>query len=1026
MPLPKPILLFALQLLVLTGIAQQRIGDFTAYGRDNGLPQNAYHEVFESSDGYLWASSASGLFRFDGKRFLQINSLYSNPNSPADNNIVGFEEDNAGNLWIAGFFSGVSKYNLRSGRFRQYKRLSPDSTAAYGTFCVYKDKQGTIWIGTAGRGLAEYLPASDTFRLYYPEPTKTTDGSRRGDNFVTSIIEDTDDPNFFWISAFQGLYLFNKTTKQFTRFDCPIMIDEVTPLNAFLKLEQDANNIYLGTWFAGLVVFNKQTKTFSRVPYERKDRHPYHYAIGDAQMVSDSLLYLACMNDGLLCYNTRSRKLTPLLTQPDIPLRNVEINIQQVSLTKHAGLFAGGNSFIYQFHPRFTRFNQVLPYNSELKNNPNVATSLNSVAYDKYRNGYWMAVFNYPGLIFFDSSLSSSIRYPGRLDPQPWFDDVSVDGKQNVWSIDAYGVLYSFDTVSRTPVVAGNATTSINLPSGTKLLAIEEDGKGNTWLVGSNAIFNHNPVTNKLTTFSLPLQEIRSRNKNGIWRAALRCDSKGNAWVGTHAGLIHCDLASGSTHYYYKGSGGLASMVIKSLAIDRNDNIWIGYFNEGLQMFDTRQNKVVRSFTMEDGLPSMEINYLDCNAQNDILACTHSGLAIFKHKIGAWQYINTYDGLRRDYLDVPVFFSNGKTILDQANSFLVMDKGLNESYPDSIYTHITSISINGKPFQDELLPDYIHSLKLPSAVKDIKIEFSAMHWQFPFRTQYYYRVDNIHKQDEWIPVPEAVVNLTGLSSGQYGFHFYAVTADGVRTPERVLTITIRPPFWKTWWFRILLALLIMTLFYAIYKYRINQLRKLHDMRNTISRDLHDDIGASLGNISILNELAKRNIHDAATTTDYLDRAGEDIQHISESLSDIVWNINPRYDELNNLFIRMKRYAADMFDGRGIVYEISLPATTDNITLPMTRRRDFYLIFKEAIHNLVKYSQATKATIHVALEKGRLVLKVTDNGIGFDTGNVPKGNGLLNMKQRTEELRGSLKIKSVMNEGTSIVLVIPLS
>ena len=122
---------------------------------------------------------------------------------------------------------------------------------------------------------------------------------------------------------------------------------------------------------------------------------------------------------------------------------------------------------------------------------------------------------------------------------------------------------------------------------------------------------------------------------------------------------------------------------------------------------------------------------------------------------------------------------------------------------------------------------------------------------------------------------------------------------------------------------------------------------------------------------------------------------------------------------------MKRYAADMFDGRGIAYEISLPPVSDNISLPMTRRRDFYLIFKETIHNLVKYSQATQAVIHVILEKHRLVLKITDNGIGFNTGKVVKGNGLHNMRQRAKDLQGVLKIDSEIGKGTVVVLSIPL-
>ena len=202
------------------------------------MGQNTFSKVFESSNGYLWVGSSSGLFRFDGKRFQQISSLYYNPNSPADNNITDFEEDDAGNLWITGFRYGLTKYNLKTGRFRQYKRLSADSTETYGTPCIFKDDQGILWIGTAGRGLAKYLPNIDSFQLYYPDLLKATDGSKRAENNVTGILQDNNDINILWLSCLDGLYSFNKKNNAFTYYPFHYPGNENRNLNHSFCIEQ--------------------------------------------------------------------------------------------------------------------------------------------------------------------------------------------------------------------------------------------------------------------------------------------------------------------------------------------------------------------------------------------------------------------------------------------------------------------------------------------------------------------------------------------------------------------------------------------------------------------------------------------------------------------------------------------------------------------------------------------------------------------------------------------------------------------
>ncbi|MCA0234645.1 MAG: histidine kinase [Bacteroidetes bacterium] len=220
-----------------------------------------------------------------------------------------------------------------------------------------------------------------------------------------------------------------------------------------------------------------------------------------------------------------------------------------------------------------------------------------------------------------------------------------------------------------------------------------------------------------------------------------------------------------------------------------------------------------------------------------------------------------------------------------------------------------------------------------------------------------------------------------------------------------------------------MALLAWILFnrYQLRK-QLQEKEALLAIRNNISKDLHDEIGSSLTNVNILNELTKRTLSTPLQAQEYLQQAGESIQQISESLGDIVWNINPEYDDLQKILIRMRRYASDMLDGANIFYHLEFPDESSHFKLPMNKRRDFYLLYKEAINNMVKYSKATKAVVRLTLAENELSLLVQDNGIGFDVQTVRKGNGLNNMHYRAELLKSNLKIQSQPQQGTTIELV----
>lgn len=197
------------------------------------------------------------MVRFDGRRFKVFISEHENPNSPSDNVISDFAEDDKQNLWIGGFVQGVTRYNLKTGKFRRYPKLSADNMPEYGINRIFKDRKGDLWFATSGRGLAKYLPDKDTFQLFVPDRSKPFDGSSRGTNHVTGIAEDKKDQDLLWITCFDGLYSFNKQTTTFKKHP---YISRWSPDGNSLFImciEVDENNrLWLGTWFQGLMSFD--------------------------------------------------------------------------------------------------------------------------------------------------------------------------------------------------------------------------------------------------------------------------------------------------------------------------------------------------------------------------------------------------------------------------------------------------------------------------------------------------------------------------------------------------------------------------------------------------------------------------------------------------------------------------------------------------------------------------------------------------------------------------------------------------
>jgi two-component system sensor histidine kinase UhpB len=227
---------------------------------------------------------------------------------------------------------------------------------------------------------------------------------------------------------------------------------------------------------------------------------------------------------------------------------------------------------------------------------------------------------------------------------------------------------------------------------------------------------------------------------------------------------------------------------------------------------------------------------------------------------------------------------------------------------------------------------------------------------------------------------------------------------------------------------IALALVIVIALLLVNRYRvgnrIKRLAEIEQVRNTIARDLHDDIGSTLSTINIISKLA---MHENPKGNNlHLSRIAEQSAQMMESMTDIVWSINPDNDSLEKIAARMHLFTGEILEPQNIGYRFMGTESLTHLTLDTGKRKNLFLIFKEAVNNAAKYSGATEVEILLSHTEGKLRMTVSDNGCGFDEARINPGNGVKNMKARAQAINAHLALITAAGHGTRIELVLPIT
>jgi nitrate/nitrite-specific signal transduction histidine kinase len=299
-------------------------------------------------------------------------------------------------------------------------------------------------------------------------------------------------------------------------------------------------------------------------------------------------------------------------------------------------------------------------------------------------------------------------------------------------------------------------------------------------------------------------------------------------------------------------------------------------------------------------------------------------------------------------------------------------------------------------------------------------EFSFTTNDFDFPQEIYFRYRLLGASDQWLYSQGNNRTLFSiLKPGNYTFEVQASYNKSEWSRAQIFSFEITRPFWQSWWFIILALVLVSTVVFWIFKYRLQQKVNLLNMRNRISRDLHDDVGSSLSGIRIFSQMAEEKIDtDPVLARSYLQKVLTYCEGVLGSMNDIVWTINPDNDSFIKIYRKLHSYAASVAEPYRVKVNFSEAGLLNNHKFNMEDRKNLYLIAKEAINNAIKYSGCKNLKVDIRKVRDQLIMEICDDGKGFDPSTSLHGNGLRNMSERAQEMNANFDFKT-SSEGTTI-------
>ncbi len=1073
--------------------AQYQYLQFDHIGIEQGLSHSNVICMLQDSRGFMWFGTWDGLNKYDGYSIKVYKNDPQDNSSICHNYITGMVESKNGDLWIATEGGGVSRFNRNTEKFTsiKYDPANPNSLSNNSVQNIIEDEQGLVWIATAD-GLDRYNVRSNKVEHFRHSPN---DSNSLADNGIIYIHEDT--RKRIWIGTNNGLNLYDRANNKFIHYRHDDKDQSSIGNNIINTIFEDSHHrIWIGMDGAGMDLFDPATGKFTHFRHRDNDTNSIaNDVITSIAEDADGNLWIATENSGVSIYNYGKNRF--------FTVSNDRVDRESLSIN--------AINCIYR----------------DSKNNMWVGNFVNGVdlaSRDK------MKVTHYRNL-----------QSPNSLNNNQVLA-IMEDSKSRIWIGTDGGGLNLFDPKTENFTHFMNQKNNSQSICGDYVLTMCEDTKGNIWLgTWGKGVTVFNPQKNTYKHFKNDPKDPGSLNNNNAW--VIYQDRENNIWIGTSGGGVNLLNPDGKTFTHFKADPGnkesISDNYIVSFYEDREGLIWISTFGGGLNMFNKKTGKFTQ-YIHHDTRNSISSNSVSCVLEDDnrnLWIATRTGLNLLNKATGQFTIYNKNNGLP----DNVVF---GLLQDDKKNLWMSTNKGIstfnpitrqfsNFGLPDGLQSNEFKVQafcktkagemyfggINGfnrfKPENMEVVkfePPLVitgfsifnrnvpvtegehailtqsitetRQVTLPYSSSVFSFDFASLNYTSSEKKQYAYQLEGFDQ--EWNYVGEThTATYTNLDPGTYLFKVKGLNNEG-QWSSKITTIqlTIRPPFYRTWWFRILVLMVLAGGILFIYAFRMRSVRKqrlllehkvleqtmqlvhaneeehkallkadkaneelerknkeLEQFVYIASHDLREPLRTTTSFVQLLERQYKGRFDEKADVyLQYIIESSERMKVLIDDLLDYSRIDKQREAERVDCGLLLKEVLTDL---NVAILETNAVITASPMPVINAYRTQLKQLFQNLVFNAIKFRQkgiAPIITISVTAKGDYWQFSISDNGIGIDPKNKDRvfgmfqrlhsrkeydgsGIGLAFCKKIVELHHGTIWVESTVGEGSTFYFTI---